>query len=528
MLKKRIIGLFLLVSLLTGVLYGCGDTKKQDEPGSDENSSSREQTTGEAVYGGELIVGISQDLGDSLDPYQMTAAGTREVLFNVYEGLVKPDKDGNFIPAVAQSEPERSEDGLRYTFALRENVTFHNGAAVTASDVVKSFETCAATTVDNALAAALSAVESIEAGEDDSTISITLSEPNGDFLSYVSSVYITPADYADQATAPVGTGPLKFVSRSVQESVVLEKFEDYWGEGAYVDKVTLKIYEDPTALMSTISSGHLDMAIHLTQDQVSTVNKEEYQVVEGAMNLVQALYLNHAEAPFDSTLVRQALCHAVDVDEILALTADGHGTKIGTSIYPAFGKYFDESLVGLYEYDTEKAMELLAEAGYPNGFEMTISVPNNYAPHVNTAEVIVEQLSRVGIAATLDLVEWETWLSDVYSNRDYNSTIIGFDATSLTANALLSRWVSTDGKNMINHDNPDYDAAMEKANAAVDETERTEAFKEAAAILAETAANVYIQDMADFVVMRANLNGYAFYPMYVLDLASIHYVDSAQ
>ena len=114
------------------------------------------------------------------------------------------------------------------------------------------------------------------------------------------------------------------------------------------------------------------------------------------MNLVQALYLNNNVEPFNNEQVRQALCYAIDVDEIMELTAEGHGTKVGTSIYPAFTKYYDESLNDAYPYDTEKAKELLTQAGYPDGFSMTITVPSNYTPHMNVAEVIVEQLSPGG------------------------------------------------------------------------------------------------------------------------------------
>ncbi len=518
MLKKRILTLFLLGALLAGVLYGCGGTKAPAEPGNGETSSS-----GEIVPGGEVVIGISQDLGNSLDPYQMTAAGTREVLFNVYEGLVKPNKDGDFVAAVAADLPQISEDGRTYTFTLRDGVRFHNGETVTVEDVVKSFETCAATTVDTALAAALSAVTSIEA-TDDKTVVLTLAEPNGDMISYVASVYIVPADYTGNATAPVGTGPFKFVSRSVQSNVVLEKFAEYWGEPAYLDKITFQIYENATALMAALGNGSLDMSIHLTVDQVDALGDSEYQTVEGTMNLVQALYLNNKAEPFTDVRVRQALCYAVNVDELLELTAGGHGTKIGTSIYPAFAKYFDPTLADAYPQDLEKAKSLLAEAGYPDGFSMTITVPSNYTPHVNTAEVLVEQLAQVGIQAKINPVEWETWLSDVYNGRNFESTVIGFDATTLTPGALLNRWVSDNGKNMINYNNPEYDALIAQADATIDDAQRTELYKSAAKLLSDTAANVYLQDMADFVVMKKNLDGYAFYPLYVMDLSTLHYV----
>lgn len=517
-MKKRVFALFLSVLMLTTVLCACGDTTSEEAGGigSDTTSSS-----GEAVTGGELVVGISQDLGDSLDPYQLTAAGTREVLFNIYEGLVKATATGEYVPAVA-SDSTVSEDGLTYTFTLREGVRFHNGDTVTAEDVKYSFETCAETTVDTALAAALSSVQTLSAEGD--TITITLAEPNPDFLSYVGMVYIVPDDYTEQSTAPVGAGPFQFVSRSVQENLVMEKFADYWGEPAYLDKVTFKIFEDANALMSALSAESVDLAVHLTIDQVNTLSAETYKTLEGTMNLVQALYLNNAVEPFNNEKVRQAMCYAVNVDEILQLTSEGHGAKLGTSIYPAFTKYFDESLVDAYPYDVEKAKQLLAEAGYENGFSMTITVPSNYTPHMNVAQVLVEQLAQVGITATIEPVEWETWLTRVYAGRDFESTVLGFDAATLSAGALLNRWMSDNENNMINYNNPEYDAIMKEASVTTDDAKQTELYKQAAKMLSDTAANVYIQDLADFVVIKSNLDGYQFYPLYVMDLSTVHYV----
>ena len=509
-MKKHPIALLLLAAAMATALCACGGPKSNGS-GSDDANTSRADSN-------ELAVGIAQDLGDSLDPYQMTAAGTREILFNVYEGLYKPTSSGDFVPAVAE-ECVVSDDGLTYTFTLRDGVLFHNGTAVEAADVVYSFNTCAATPIDTSLAAALSDVAAVTA-EDEKTVSVTLNSPNSDFLAYVTSVYIVPDDYTEQATAPVGTGPFRYVSRSVQENVVLEKFSDYWGEGAKVDRVTLKIYEDSTTLMTALNSGAVDLVMHLTVAQTQNLS-DQYTVLEGTMNLVQALYLNNAEKPFDDVRVRQALCYAVDVDSILELTADGHGTKLGSSMYPAFTKYFDDSLTDYYSYDPEKAKTLLAEAGYPNGFAMTITVPSNYTPHVDVAQVLVEQLAAVGITAQLQEVEWNTWLQDVYQNRKFQSTVVGFDASTLTANAMLQRWMSDSDKNMINFSDAQYDQVMSEANATTDDADRTALYLQAEKILTEQAANVYLQDLADMVAIHKNLTGFQFYPLYVLDLSGI-------
>lgn len=513
-MKKRILAVFLATAVMAGLLCGCSGATDQDPAASDETTDSSR-----ADQANEITVGIAQDLDDSLDPNLMTAAGTREVMFNVFEGLVKPNSDGDYVCAVA-SDYEMSEDGLTYTFTLRDGVVFHNGQSCTAEDVIYSFETCAATSVTSAVVTALSAITDIRA--QDNVITITLSAPNPDFISYVSSVYILPKDYTEQSTAPVGTGPFRFVSRSVQENFILERNEDYYGEKAKLDKVTYKIYEDNNALFTALNSGALDLVAHLTIDQVNNLSNG-YNVLEGTMNLVQAMYLNNAVEPFDNELVRQALCYAVDVDSMLALTAEGHGTKLGSSMYPAFGKYFDPALAEAYPYDVDKAKELLKEAGYENGFSFTITVPSNYQPHVDTAMVLVEQLKAVGIQAQIQQVEWNTWLTEVYGNRNFEATVCGFDASTLNASALLARWVSDNDKNMINYNNPLYDETFAKAQSSADAEEQTALYKECLQILSDTAANVYLQDLADFVAVNPRLQGFTFYPLYVIDMSCLYF-----
>lgn len=515
-MKKRILAVFLAAAALTCSLSACGGATTQTAAPSDETTPS----SGEP-HGNEITVGIAQDLENSLDPYLMTAAGTREVMFNVFEGLVKPDSSGNYVNAVA-SDVSISEDGLTYTFTLRDGVVFHNGETCTAEDVLYSFETCAATSWTSAVVEALSAVNGLTA--EGNQVVVTLSAPNPDFLSYVASVSIVPAGYDQQATQPIGTGPFKFVSRSVQENIILEKHEAYYGTPASLDRVTYRIYEDANALFTALDSGALDLVAHLTSDQVSNLTNG-YRVLEGTMNLVQAMYLNHAIAPFDDVRVRQALCYAVDVDAMLDLTADGHGTKVGSSMYPAFTKYFDASLAGAYPHDVEKAKALLAEAGYPDGFSFTITVPSNYQPHVDTAEVLAAQLAEVGVTAEIDLVDWNTWLEDVYGNRNFEATVVGFDSSILNASGMLARWITGSDQNMINYSDPNYDAAYAAAQATVDDAGQTAHYKECLQILSDTAANVYLQDLADFVAIRPDLEGFQFYPLYVIDMSLLHFAD---
>lgn len=513
-MKKKLLALFLALVMVGAVLPGCGDGSK--DPGGQGNNGK----TGEPVKGGEITVGIAQDLDDSLDPHQTVAAGTREVLFNIFEGLVKPNSDGEMIPAVAEKYT-LSEDGTTYTFTLREGVKFHNGQTVTAEDVVYSINRCAAVPEgqEKPLVAAFSAVKSVEA-LDEKTVAVTIAQRDLEFISYMTAAII-PADYENQDTAPVGTGPFKFVSRTPQQDFVMERFEDYWGAPAWLDKVTYKICENADALVMNLNGGSIDLCAHLTSAQASQLN-QNFQVLEGTMNLVQAIYLNNQAKPFDNQLVRQALCYAIDRQGIMDMVADGHGTAVGSSIYPAFTKYFLPELVDKYPHDVAKAKELLAQAGYPNGFDMTISVPNNYQPHMDTAEVVAEQLREAGINVTIQPVEWSTWLDTIYNGRQFQATVVGVDAANMTARAMLERFTSDYGKNFINYNNPAYDALFQQAINAQDEAEQTDLYKQMETMLADTAANVYIQDLCDLVAMRQDLGGLKFYPIYVLDLSTVY------
>lgn len=500
---SKVKGILALCALMTMsiALIGCSGDKAKDSS--------------------EIVVGIPQDLEDSLDPHKALAAGTKEILFNVYEGLLKPDSQGNNIPAVAESYTV-SEDLMTYTFKLRNGIKFHNGKNVTADDVKYSIDKFAGISDGSEpLVSAFSVIEEVNI-IDDKTVDVVLNTPDTDLPTYLAmvSAAIIPKDNENPDTVAIGTGPYKYVSRSPQENIICEAFDDYWGEKANIKNVTFKVEANADSIVMDLLGGSIDFYARLTIDQVKQLN-DEFSVYEGTMNLVQALYLNNNVKPFDDVRVRQALSYATDVDEILDITAEGKGTKIGSSMFPAFGKYYDESLSELYPTDIEKAKELLKEAGYENGFNMTITVPSNYQPHIDVAQVLAEQYKKIGVNAEIQLVEWNSWLSDVYTGRDFESTVIGVDASYLAASALLSRFESTAANNFINFKSDAYDKAYNKTLTTADDDERTALYLECEKILADEAANVYIQDLPEYVVLNKKFTGYEFYPLYVQDIAKL-------
>ena len=477
------------------------------------------------VYGGtstdgeasnSVVVGISQDL-DSLDPHSAVYAGTREVLFNLFEGLVKATSDGNIEPAVAQSY-EVAEDASSISFVIREGITFHDGTPVTAEDIKYSLERYAQIQGEESAFADFSELEIV----DDQTVNVVLREPNSEFIYELTCAIVPEANDADINSNPIGTGPFKFVSFKPGESLVVEKYADYWKEGLpYLDQVTFKVVTDTDSAINQLNAGTLDIFQYLTFDQTTTLN-QNFNVLEGSVNYVQGMFLNNAVEPFNDVRVRQALYYAVDRDLINEFLFGGKAHVIGTNMIPAAEFYYNADTETTYSRDLDKARELLTEAGYPNGFEFTITVPNNYAPHEGTAQIIAESLAEVGIKANINLVEFNTWYADAYVDRKYEATVVAVDGR-LAPNSWFDKNLSTASNNFTNYSNPEFDELYKKAMAAIDLDEKAGYYKEMQQLLADDAASIYIQDPANLVAVNAALEGYVFFPIAAQDMSVVKY-----
>ena len=509
-MKRRFLSVLLVMALAAAALTGCGGGKQNAESASETDLSDERPTPG-----GSVKVGMTQDLV-SLDPHQASDAGTRNVVFNIYEGLVKPTADGDLVPAVAESY-EIAEDGMAYTFTLRDGIKFHNGENVTTEDIVYSLERYAEIQGEGS---AFSVIESIEA-TDDKTVVITLKEKNTEFLPQLTTAII-PKSVEDAAKTPVGTGPFKFESYTPGQKLVLTKFEDYWQEGKpYLDSVEFDVIPTVESAYMQLQSGSIDILNYLTIDQVEALDKNKFNVVTGSMNLIHALYLNNDYAPLRNKEVRQAICYAIDRNKINAFLFGGASSLIGAPMPKKIARYFNEDVANAYEYNPEKAKELLKKAGYEKGFELVIQVPSSYSQHVATAEIIVEDLKAVGIKATLKKIEWSSWLDDVYKGRKYQATVTGVDGT-LAPGSWFARYRSDAGKNFMNYKSDKFDETYDKAVEAPDNEEKVELYKELQQILSDDAASVYIEDPADFVGTTKRVGGYVFYPTAAWDMSVVY------
>lgn len=461
---------------------------------------------------------------DSLDPWQSSASDTEAIFRNVFEGLCAYDEEGVLIPGLAESW-DVSEDGRTYTFHLREGVTFHNGQAFTSADVLYTYNSLTGLDGGEAKSGKFTMIESIEA-PDDYTFSVRLTGPSASFLPLCITA-ILPQGYDDQASHPVGTGPFQFVEYTPSQRVVLEKYPDYYRKGedggdlVKIDRVEVYIMSDTAAVMSALQSGQLDMATMLTADDAKTL-EGKFTLYHSPQNMVQGLFMNNAEAPFDDLRVRRAVCYAVDRDEIIEGAFGGEATPLYSNFSPMMPQYYNEALEGSYDTDREKAKALLEEAGYGDGLEITITVPSLYQPHMDTAQIIVQQLEAVGIHAEIEPIEWATWLERVYTQGDYQTTIIGLSG-KLDPDSVLGRFETGYSKNFYHFSNAEYDGLIEAARTELDDEERARDYKRCQEILTENAAAAFLTDPSLNVACREDLKGFAFYPVTFYDFSKLYY-----
>jgi peptide/nickel transport system substrate-binding protein len=466
--------------------------------------------------GGELRYGFTSEPA-TLDPLSpANTADGRSILFNVFEGLVRPAPDGTPEPAAAEAY-RIEQNGLIYVFTLRRGLKFHDGTAVSPEDV--EF------TLNEAIRAGFSGFTQIErvdltpAGE----IRITLKAPDPEFLPYL-TIGVVPKNNADREKNPIGTGPFSIQNYTAQRSLTLVKNPNYWKPGTpSLDRVTIVFLADSNALLLALLGGNIDGAATLTGPVVDQLDPNRFDIVPGPSNSVQLLALNNGVKPLDDLRVRQAINYAVDVPEIIETAFYGRGEPSGSPLIPGLSYYYESSLANPYPADPARARQLLAAAGYERGFSLEITVPSNYTMHVDTAQVVINQLKQIGINGTIKLVDWATWLSDVYRGRQYEATIVSLDGSNTSPRSFLSRYLSGTGSNFLNFKSAAYDRVYQEAQTEPGDAKRAALYKEAQRIISENAAAVYIQDIWSFQDLpRGRFAGIVNYPLYAVDFSTMY------
>lgn len=453
-----------------------------------------------------------------LDPTGGAAGAIDSVLYaNVFEGLTRFTESGEVVPGLAESW-EISEDGLTYTFTLREGVTFHDGTAMDASDVKFTLDRARAEDSTNAQKQLFAAIENVEV-VDPQTVRVTLSQQDGMFLfnmAWGDAVIVAPDSIGEIKSKPVGTGPFRFVTWTQGDSIELARHDDYWGEAPALEEATFKFISDPTAAFAAMMAEDIDafMAFPAPENLPQFEADPRFQVLIGTTEGETILSTNNAQPPLDDPQVRKAIAHAIDRQSIIDGAMFGYGTPIGTHFAPHHPAYVD--LTDNSAHDPELARQLLADAGYADGFTTTLKLPPpSYARRAG--EIVAAQLRAVGIDTEITNLEWAQWLEEVFTNKNYGLTIV-----SHTEPMDIGIYARPDY--YFQYDNPDLQALMDELNTTTDPDGRTAMLQDAQRIIAEDYVNGYLFQLAMTSVAKSGVRGlWANAPTQATDLTGVYW-----
>ena len=431
----------------------------------------------------------------NLDIRETAGAALDQILVdNVYQGLVSRTPEQDIVPALAEDWTV-SDDGLTYTFTLREGVTFHDGQELTPQDVVWSLQT-RKDTPEWLDSARLADVASITA--DGQEITLTLTEPDSSLLWNMTGragLIFKEDDTVDYQTAANGTGPFQLTSWKQGDSITFERYADYWGEQAKVAEIVFDYIPDNQAALNAALAGEVDAVTGFDanlKEQIEATG--DFALVLGASTDKGTLAFNQAPgSPLADKRVRQAIRQAIDHDAFVEALASGE-TLYGPipSLDPGY-----EDLSDVAPYDPEAAKALLAEAGVED-LTLELTIPSFYSTAI--PQILVSDLNEVGITLQVNSVDFPTWLNDVYINKDYD----------------LSFVLHTEARDFENWANPGYYFTYDNAQvqdlyaqslAATDEAEAADLLAQAARIVSEDAAGDWLFNGASVVAVGTDITG---------------------
>lgn len=427
----------------------------------------------------------------TLDPHATSGTLTFQVLRSVYDTLAEPDETGEIVPALAERW-DVSEDATLWTFYLREDVVFHNGDPLTARDVVATFERLRDAEAAFPNADEFGPLQSVEA-LDEYTVQFSMFEPFAPLLAALASGWgaILPADLIEAGhdfdSNPVGTGPFVFQQWIRDGSIRMTRNDSYWIEGQPVlEQLVFQIITEPSVQLQGLLAGDFDVIDIVPPDNRQAILDNPDTVIDESLSsLIMVMAMNTSRAPLDTLDVRRAINHAVNRQQILDV-AYGGGEVGGT--FMDTGDFYHVDYSHLYPYDPDRARELLAGSGADFSRPLTLTLPQNFEPHVVAGQLYQEMLSQVGLDVNIQLVDWSTWISDVFGRADYDLTVIGHTG-KLDPDGRLADMASEEF--YVRWTNPEATSLIREARQTGDIEERQELYARVLEIIAEEVPKVY-------------------------------------
>jgi len=505
--SKRFINLLVIMTAASLVLAGCGGVQNGKT-----DSGKNSQFVIARSTGAELV-----------DPGFAWSEGDIDIVFHMYDGLVKFKNDKLEVEPALATEWKSSEDGKTWTFKLRKGVKFHDGTDFNADAVVQSFKRV----IDKKnkfydvvkggysyLGYLMGDVIDDVVAKDDYTVEFKLNQKFAPFLTYMgyySEFIVSPSALekygADFPKNPVGTGPYMFDKWKKGEYLQLKANKDYWGEKPKIETLIFKVVPDSSTRLMELQTGAVDAIKGIDPSQLEEINKnKELKLlsVPGA-NIFYAT-INTTKAPFDKLEVRQALNYAIDVDKIVKFIYEGNGTRAINALPPTVFAF--DSTAGPYEYNPEKAKELLKAAGYPNGFTLKLYTFLQARPYVSkpvqVAEIMKADLEKVGIKVEIVTNEWATH-NDIMKNMKHDIALTGWYDIPYPSNFLKT--MGLEGAHTGYAPKELKDLAL-KALGTYDRSEQEKYWKEFQQKLHEAAPIIPIAHNNYTAAVRSNVKGF--------------------
>ncbi|MBB5172298.1 glutathione ABC transporter substrate-binding protein [Texcoconibacillus texcoconensis] len=515
-------GVFSTAFALT--LAGCASEPDSEEASTDiDDTDAGEEAAGDDVSAGDndLVIGVSSD-ATSMDPHTSSDVPSGNAQTNIYDTLVKYDTNMELEPLLAK-EWEPVEDDV-WEFKLREDVYFHDGTEFNAEVVEANIERILSEETASPRAILVEIIEDIEI-VDDHTIQFITEDPFAPLPAHMAHYAISiisqdvidednarveeggqPGDYVNEN--PVGTGFFKFDYWDHGDKVVLKNNEDYWGENAKVDSVTLQVIPEDLTRVGELETG----GAHII-DPVDTSDMTRVESADGAnvyeRNAASITYLgyNMEKEPFDDARVRRAISKTLNKEAMLEGILDGTGaTAFGPVDETNFGYSED---VNQLDRDPEKAKELLAEAGYEDGFETTIWT-NDTRERMDIAELTQAGLAEIGVDAEIEVLEWGAYL-DATSAGEHDMFILGLSLGTGDADYPMHMLFHSDSVgegNRVMMDDPEFDEMLYQARIQQDEDARLALYEDATEYLIEEAPMSFLYHPSHVMGYRDEIEGF--------------------
>jgi ABC-type transport system substrate-binding protein len=467
----------------------------------------------ETSDGGVLVYGLDSDVPNLVTPQNQGAAS---MILNaaLHRGLVQYDADGQIVPALAETWEDENEQ--TFTFHLREGLTFHDGSDLTSEDVKATLEYIADPDNSAKLRGAASGISAIET-PDDTTVEIELATPDAAFLSFladVSGAVLPSESLGQEGPTYVGAGPFQYVSYEQGSSFVVEAFEDFYDASEVpLDGIEFQIIADQTARDNALLSGSVDAVSFVGWNSYDQVEQNDSLVLDRTEGPFMYLQFNTTpDSPFADPLVRQAVAYAVDRQGVIDSALSGQGEPLQGMPIPENSEYFNADYSDYYEQDLDKARELLAEAGYPDGFTATMLSSSQYDFHENTAISVQADLAQIGIELEMNLPDWPTRL-ELGAAGDYDIAVYG--TSGLTNDpAFLAEILTPVGRQNapFGYDDTTVNDLLAKGRATTDVEERKAVYDELSEYVLEQAPIVTLAWRAQAFGYTTDVSGFSNIP----------------